>query len=187
VIEIRQARQSDVPKIAELYVETWRTTYAGTLPDKVLVNMSVERQSVNWARAIQRGREIIMVAADAEAGVVGVGSAGPNRDVSSTYAGEVYTLYVLPDFQDGGIGERLLAHLFRALLEQGKGAAVIWVLAPNPSRFFYEAMGGIREGDRDEKLWGTTLKELAYVWQDLGRCLADGRPQIDRQASRPDR
>ena len=174
---IRRAREADTQRIAEIYVETWRTTYAGTLPDRVLIGMSSERQTIYWARAIRQGRELIYVAEDDEAGVVAVGSAGPNRARGNRFTGEVYTLYVHPDYQNQGIGQQLLGRLFQELAQHGMNSAVIWVLAPNPSRFFYEAMGGKRVGDRDEELWGTTLKEIAYGWTDIKAALKDGRPR----------
>jgi hypothetical protein len=46
------------------------------------------------------------------------------------------------------------------------------VLAQNPSRFFYEAMGGRRVGERMESLWGLELPEIAYGWPDLADALA---------------
>jgi len=167
MITIRKAAETDAQRVAEIYVETWRTTYAGTLPDRVLVGMSSERQAISWARAIRHGGEIIYVAEDATAGVVAVGSAGANRTRNSHFAGEVYTLYVHPDFQNQGVGHRLLTRLFEELAARGMNSAVIWVLAPNPSRFFYERVGGRRVGDRDEELWGTTVREIAYGWTDL--------------------
>ena len=45
--------------------------------------------------------------------------------------------------------------------------AVIWVLADNPARFFYERMGGKRAGERDERLWGALLHEIGYGWSEL--------------------
>jgi len=167
MITVRKAREGDTQRIAEIYVETWRTTYAGTLPDRVLVGMSAERQAISWSRAIRHGGEIIHVAEDAKAGVVAVGSAGRNRAQNSRFAGEVYTLYVHPDHQNQRIGERLLARLFEELAARDMNSAVIWVLAPNPSRFFYERVGGKRVGDREEELWGTTVREIAYGWTDL--------------------
>ncbi len=179
MIRIRKAVGADAERIAEIYVETWRTTYAGTLPDRVLIGMSTERQATSWARAIQHSSEIVMVAEDEDSGVVALASGGVNRMSRSRFEGEVYTLYVQPDYQDQGIGRRLLGRMFRELAGRGLNSAVIWVLAPNPSRFFYEAMGGLRVGDRDEKLWGTTLKELAYGWTDLTAALRAGRPAVE--------
>jgi ribosomal protein S18 acetylase RimI-like enzyme len=98
---------------------------------------------------------------------VGFGSCGPARDASLNHAGEIYTLYVLPDFHDLGIGRRLLRGLFDRLATRGMDSALVWVLADNPSRFFYESMGGRRVAERDERVWGTVLTEAAYGWTDF--------------------
>ena len=123
-------------------------------------------------RAIEKkGPEIIVVAEDRTGGVIGVGSCGPNRQRRSGFAGEVYTLYVHPDFQEQGNGRGLLLRLFEELSGAGLDSAVIWVLAANPSRYFYEAMGGRREGERVERLWGADLKETGYGWPDLTKAI----------------
>jgi hypothetical protein len=44
---------------------------------------------------------------------------------------------------------------------------VVWVLTDNPSRFFYQAMGGKAAATRDEPLWGTIVRQTAYHWPDL--------------------
>jgi hypothetical protein len=49
----------------------------------------------------------------------------------------------------------------------GSSSAVIWVLAGNPARFFYERMGGRRVAEREEALWNVVLPEAAYGWDDL--------------------
>ena len=66
-------------------------------------------------------------------------------------------------------------NVFVELQAQHLTSAIIWVLAANPSRFFYEAMGGKRVGEREEKMWGTKLREIAYGWPDLAAGLRIGR------------
>jgi len=99
--------------------------------------------------------------------VIGFASAGRARLPQLAFAGEVYTLYVLPEHQDQGVGRHLLTALFAALVARGIDSAFLWVLAENPSRFFYETMGGKRIAERDEMLWNTTLHEVAYGWSNL--------------------
>ena len=77
-----------------------------------------------------------------------------------------------------GVGEYLLAGLFDELTKSGINSALIWVLALNPSRYFYEVMGGERVGDRDERLWGTTLKEFGYGWSNLSDAINSKRPRL---------
>jgi L-amino acid N-acyltransferase YncA len=169
-VTIRAARRADARGIGRVYVETWRTTYAGMVPDTVLLEMSEEIQGARWAGLIEREREMVKVAEDARAGVVGMASGGRARR-GSGFAAEVFTLYVLPDFQGAGIGRGILVNMFRSFRSAGLNSAIIWVLAPNPARFFYEAVGGERVGEREERLWGADLPEIAYGWRDLGAAI----------------
>jgi hypothetical protein len=41
-----------------------------------------------------------------------------------------------------------------------------WVLADNPSRRFYERLGGEPAGESSVALAGAKLRELAFVWRD---------------------
>jgi ribosomal protein S18 acetylase RimI-like enzyme len=167
---IRRAVPGDARSIARVHVETWRSAYAGILPDQVIVQMSVDDKATAWRQLIQRQDAIdaVIVAEIAGGGIVGFGSCGPaGPEAMPDYDGEIHTLYVLPDWQEQGIGRALLCGCLRVLSAGEIAAAYLWVLADNPSRFFYQAMGGKRISERDERLWGTTVHEVAYGWPDL--------------------
>ena len=174
-MKIRRATAKDATEIGRVYVETWQSSYAGLLPDEMLARMSDVRQSAWWSRAIADPREGrgIFVAEDEEMGVVGFGSCGPVRQIpegldgTETRVGEVYTLYVEPDFQNRGLGRRLLDALFRQLRADGCDTAVLWMLADNPTRFFYEGLGGERVGERADTMAGVDVEEVAFGWHDL--------------------
>jgi ribosomal protein S18 acetylase RimI-like enzyme len=175
VIRIRRAAKSDAAAIGRVHVETWQSTYAGLLPDKLLAGMSDVRQSAYWSRLLADPGEArgVFVADDEDQGVVGFGSCGPVRDPpegldgTEVRVGEVYTLYVEPDFQNLGLGRRLLDALFRQLRADGCDTAVLWMLADNPTRFFYEGLGGARVGHRVDTMAGVDVEELAFAWRDL--------------------
>lgn len=168
-MRIRDAQVADAEAIARVHVEAWRCAYAGLIPDRVLVRMSSQAHAGRWKAMIRRcsPRESIVVAELDDHGVVGYGSYGPTREAALPHAGEVYTLYVAPEYQDRGIGRKLLYGLFDAMVGHGSNSAVIWVLAGNPARFFYENMGGKRVAERDEALWNVVLPAAAYGWDDL--------------------
>ncbi len=170
---LRAARPGDARGIARVYVKTWRDQYAGILPDRVLLSMSVARQARSWARALSHKGETVLVADQPGSGIVGVGSCGVARNSGLDYAGEIYTLYVLADYQEMGLGRSLLGGLFKCLLSEDRKSAVLWVLGANPSRFFYQAMGGKLVGERVEKLWGEKLREVAFGWPNLQVALSD--------------
>jgi len=176
MITIRRARKSDAAAIGRVHVETWQSTYAGLLPDSLLAHMSDIRQSAWWARVLSDPAEArgVFVADDAGGmGVVGFGSCGPVRDPpegldgNEKRVGEVYTLYVESDFQNQGLGRRLLDALFRQLKADGCDTAVLWMLAENPTRFFYQGLGGALVGQRIDTMAGRDVEEVAYAWRDL--------------------
>ncbi|HZQ00384.1 MAG TPA: GNAT family N-acetyltransferase [Reyranella sp.] len=191
MIRIRRARRSDAAAIGRVHVETWQTAYAGLLPEAMLAQMSDVRQSAWWNRALADPREArgIFVAEDEDMGVVGFGSCGPVRDPpegldgTEKRVGEVYTLYVETDFQNRGLGRRLLDAMFQELRGQGCDTAVLWMLADNPTRFFYEALGGQFVGQRTDTMAGQDVEEVAYAWRDLEQPLVRRRLAPDEEGS----
>ncbi len=166
---IRAATLHDAEAIARIHVETWHSTYAGIIPDTYLVRMTTAGQGRMWRHTLRGGRRHNVVVAETEDGqIVGFASSGPARRDGlprrAPFDGEVYTLYVALDHQGEGHGKRLLRASFGALREQDKTAAILWVLAANPARFFYEAQGGRKVAERIESFAGTDLSELAFGW-----------------------
>jgi ribosomal protein S18 acetylase RimI-like enzyme len=174
---IGRATVNNASDIAKVYVDTWRATYAGVLPDRSLLGMSYERQAAEWAWLIRNRADVqpVIVATEAQYGVVGMTSAGlsrpSGRPSGGPYAesriGEVFTLYVRPEHQDRGIGRLLLSAAFAALAERDCDRVVIWVLRDNPSRYFYERLGGTAVAERRERIGGREVDEVAYGWPDL--------------------
>jgi ribosomal protein S18 acetylase RimI-like enzyme len=169
-IRLRSAKPSDARAIARIHVETWRSTYPGMLPDRALIDMNVDGKARSWRSMLEHpdaAGAVLVAEEDGEGTTIGFASAARNRQTVLPFAGEVQTLYVLPDWQNQGIGRVLLEGCFASLRERGLESAVVWVLADNPARFFYERMGGKRAGERDESLWGATLREIAYGWNAI--------------------
>lgn len=173
---IREATPMDAEGIAEVHVETWRSTYAGIIPDAYLVGQSKDHKSASWRESIARQkRSKTLVAVLPDHRVVGFGDCGPSRHRELPYSGEVYSLYVAPDWQDQGMGRALLTALFDELSSKGAVSAFLWVLSRNPTRFFYEAMGGESVAERQEHFAGALLDETAYAWPDLPAWLVTAR------------
>ena len=163
---IRPARPGDARGIARLDVETWRTTYAGVLSTAYLVGLSERRREAGWRGVILREPRDVRVAVGSNGVILGFGSCGPNRGDRS-FTGEVFTLYVAPDWQNRGIGRRLLIALFRRLVAAGRRSAILWVLRENPSRFFYERLGAQQVSRKPIAVGGYLLTGLSVGFYGL--------------------
>jgi len=170
-ITIRAARLDDAGPIARLDVETWQATYAGILDTPYLAGLSPERREIGWTNVLRRDSGSVHVAVNPDGDVIGFGSCGAVRG-EPNFTGEVFTLYVAPDWQNQGIGRRLLLAMFRRLVAQGHGSAVIWVLRENPARFFYQRLGGKEIRRKLLPFNGAAVAASGYGWRDLPGYLA---------------
>jgi GNAT superfamily N-acetyltransferase len=164
-LSLRLARPGDAIPLARIYVTAWQDAYAAILPHQLLANMSVEMHAARLERAIRKGA--VLVAEAPRHGVVGLAGFGAARDHVLGFDGEVYTLYVDPDFLGQGVGRSLLHGTFAALEARAFHSCLIWSHAQNHACFFYEAMGGARIAERRVMLGGQDVGEVAFGWKRL--------------------
>jgi L-amino acid N-acyltransferase YncA len=164
----REARVADVPQIAKVHVDSWRTTYASIVPDEFLARMSYEDYEARWRSwmAHPGGDEGFYVAELQSGQIVGFASGGPRIGGHPRYEGALYAAYLLREYQRKGLGRRLLGAVTRRLVAQGKSSMLAWVLGENLSRHFYEIMGGKLLGSQQLEFGGVRLEEVAYGWDD---------------------
>ncbi|KYD10308.1 GNAT family N-acetyltransferase [Caldibacillus debilis] len=168
---IRRANPSDAKGIARVHVDSWRTTYAGIVPDGYLQRLSYESREKLWQAEI--ARSAVFVAENEQAQIIGFASGGKERTGKYPgYEGELYAIYLLKEHQRKGIGKKLVRAVAEDLLRQGFSSMTVAVLKENPSRFFYESIGGIRIGAEEIEIGGKKLEEWIYGWKDLRSFLA---------------
>ncbi len=183
MIAIRKARIADAVAIAAVHVAAWRNTYPGILPDSYLAKLSVSRQAVHYDQAIRGGTGVLVaiasgadVAPGNAARIVGFTTAGKARrsEIGGQVLGEgeIETLYVLDDWRERGVGRRLLRAAAAHLAEGGCKSAFLWVLRDNPSRWFYERLGGRSVAEASIQVAGQGLVQTAFVWDPIERLLA---------------
>lgn len=169
---IRPARPDDAAAIAAVHVAAWRSAYAGLLPAEYLARMSSVRHAAQAHAAISGGHGVLVAEEGRE--VVGFCTVGRPR-TPGLADGEVETLYVADDHREQGHGRALLQAGAAWLARQGCGSVFLWVLAGNPSRFFYERLGGkpVRYGTT--QVARQRLDQTAYVWDPIVRLTAAAR------------
>ncbi|CAL8978421.1 GNAT family N-acetyltransferase [Rhodoplanes serenus] len=163
LIEIRRAKTSDAASVAAAHDEAWRSAYRGVIPGPELEKLVNRRGPAWWDGAIRKGSRVsLFVFGDT---VAGYSNYGRNRARSLPYEGEVYELYLRPEFQGLGFGRRLFTAARRDLAQNGMKSVVVWALSDNePALEFYRALGG-RPVARSSETFGTrTLDKVAFAW-----------------------
>jgi len=171
---IREAQPTDAKDIATVHIESWRTTYAQLLPAEFLANLSIDQRTDYWRHVISKpdNPTFVYVAEDEAGQIIGFASGGPERTEHPDYNGELYAIYLLKKSQGQGVGRRLVKAVVKRLLQQNFTSMLIWVLADNPSRKFYEALGGQPVAEKDIIVGGNTILEVGYGWLDLIKLVA---------------
>jgi ribosomal protein S18 acetylase RimI-like enzyme len=161
---LRDARESDIPALARLHVQTFNETHRRGLP----LGPSYELRDAQWREAFNRrnGSWFCFVIEDDHGELVGFAKGTPHDGGVPGYAGELNKIYVLRQVQRKGLGQRLLCAVASRFVERGVTSMLLFGEATNPSNGFYEAFGAERlYSDKGEFHGG-------YGWPDLSNLVA---------------
>ena len=163
--DIRIAQADDAAAIAEVHDLAWRNAYRGIIPGVALEKMIVRRGPHWWARNIRRGGAVLVL--EAFGTVAGYVSVGRSRMKRLSYSGEIYELYLHPDYQGLGYGRKLLDAGQSILKRNRLGEMAVRVLTENERAIaFYEACGGALVARSHETVGETRLGVSVYGWLD---------------------
>jgi ribosomal protein S18 acetylase RimI-like enzyme len=164
LIEIRRAKANDAAAVADAHDEAWRSTYRGIIPGPELEKLVQRRGAAWWDGAIRKGSRVSILVFGDE--VAGYANYGRNRARSLTYDGEIYELYLRPEYQGVGFGRRLFTSARRDLAQSGLKSVVLWALSDNePAVEFYRALGGQPVARSSERFGDKTLDKIAFAWK----------------------
>jgi GNAT superfamily N-acetyltransferase len=163
MIRIRRAIPEDCAGMATVHVGSWRSAYAAVLPSAYLAGLSIPRQAAYYRAGIEAGHAVYVAVAVTKI----VGFATASRARSGLADGEIETLYVLDDWREQGVGRGLMQSAARRLAASGCRSAFLWVLRDNPSRWFYQHLGGRRVADSETAVAGVSIPKTAYAWDPI--------------------
>lgn len=162
-IETRRAGPQDAGEIAAVHDAAWTTAYSGMVPHKALLRMVRRRGPEWWANAIRRSTVVLVI--EMAGKIAGYATLGRNRVSTLPHAGEVYELYLRPEYQGIGLGTKLFLAARGELQRRSLKGTVVWVLADNgPAISFYENAGGRAVAEGVEQFDGEKLSKLAFAW-----------------------
>lgn len=146
VCEVRVATLSDAPTLAAIHASAARAAYAGRVPEASLAALGQPDRVAHWRDAINYGEPQVHVAMLAGQ-VVGFVGFDRSRDKGTKpTVGEIWSLYVLPEHWDQGVGVALWDAARDGLVEEGCTQVTGWLpLASDRALRFMELAGFRRD------------------------------------------
>ena len=164
-IEVRRAEPLDARAVAEAHRISWLHAYGGLIPHKALISM-LERRGEDWWRRASRGPSTLLVL-DIAGKIAGYATIGLNRAKALKQEGEIYEIYLLPEFQGTGLGGYMFRECRGILRGLGLKGLVAWCLEESAHAVtFFRATGGMDVAEGLEDFGGTSLNKLGFVWAE---------------------
>ena len=162
-IDVRRAEPHDAPAISEVHRLAWQQAYTGIIPHRALRQM-IERRNEIWWRKATKGPATLLVL-DVAGTVAGYATLGLNRARALPQEGEIYELYLRPEYQGIGLGRLLFGEARRLLKSLGCKGMVGWCLEENENADrFYREHGGVDFCEGVEVFDKKQLKKIGFDW-----------------------
>ncbi len=161
--DIRPAAPFDASAIASIHEAAWDNSYRGIIPHKTLTSMIARRGPQWWEKALNASNSVLV--ANIGGKIAGYATLGRNRTRALEQQGEIYELYLRPEYQGLGFGNRLFSAAHARLKDFGLNGLVVWALEDNSRAMgFYEAIGGKDIAEGTETFEGRHLRKIAFAW-----------------------
>ena len=164
MMEVRYVTAADnFLDMSDIYEKSWKFAYRGTIPDSYLDSIPKDR----WVNSIASRHSLVMSENDQ---IIGTASFGKSRWAQYGDYGEIFSIYLLPQYMGKGYGQYLLNTCVKELQKSGFHKIMLWVLEENQrARKFYEKNGFLcADIFLNDTIGGKNLREVMYVLTDSG-------------------
>lgn len=163
-IDVRRAEPQDAGAISQTHRASWLHAYGGIIPHKPLMQM-VQRRDAAWWHKATRGPATLLVL-DVAGVIAGYATLGLNRARALPQDGEIYEIYLRPEYQGLGLGRMLFGESRRLLKSLGCEGVVVWCLEESEfaDRFFRSA-GGVDIAEGMENFGEKELKKIGFIFR----------------------
>lgn len=184
---IRIAETGDAASLSRVHRASWFNAYHGVLNGRALREAIARRNENWWHSAVERltaetastggrfyggatrARRSRLLVLEFDGQLAGYANFGTGRRSYPPYWisrwGEIFELYLLPEFQGLGFGRMLFQRVQKELKEMEHGPLIVWALEANiPATGFYQALGGEAFVRSHEMFGGTQAPTIGFRW-----------------------
>ncbi len=140
-MEIRLLVEKEIDEMTELYVKSWRATYKGIIPDKILDTITVEKFNKIWKEYITKENNGIFGAFENDV-FLGFGAFTPDEEMEDTLY--LDSLHIKDGYKGKGVGTKIINHLKEYAREKEyKGVSVSIMSGNDRARNLYTKLGAV--------------------------------------------
>lgn len=168
-MNIRLASVHDIEGIAQVHLESWKSTYKGIISKSFLSNLAIERRIESWKWTFENLNEdeVIYILEDDFGNIVGFVNGGKSTEAELGFNAELYAIYLLEEVQGNGYGKLLFNRLIETLKQRNYQSLMLWVLKDNPSINFYKKLGGQYILEKEIIIGEDKLTEIGLGWKEI--------------------
>jgi GNAT superfamily N-acetyltransferase len=159
MLMIRDARPADAARLSEIHALAWQAAYRGMLSDDFLDDLAPTSRLDFWeSRLIRVPPRWAVLVSENQDHLTGFATIGRCRDGdrNGPEDGELYAMYLAPEFWGLGHGRDLLLAVEARFREYLYSHVNLWVLRDNErARRFYEMGGWNANGAEQQMVIGT--------------------------------
>lgn len=164
-IMIRNIRREDIPDIVDIKINGWRKAYKGLISDDILNSLNEEQIIKKLEKNYTESGFIVAILNETIVGFCNYIDSNKYTQDMADIDCEILALYVKPELKYNGIGTKLFNYVLNVFKEKNKSKMLLWCLKENePSKKFYEKMGGKILTTREFKIENENYIEVGYVY-----------------------
>lgn len=170
-IEIKKLREEEAEEKIDINIKVWWTTYRGLIPDEIIAKLQtktkerIERQK----QTIREKNNTYGIYVDGK--LVGYSSYGPAKDENYKDSCEIYSCYILEEYQRLHLGRKVVIKILEDFIQEGYKTMITKCLVGNPANKFHEAIGGDFRNHTEIDLLGERFLENVYYHEDIKKSL----------------
>ena len=162
---IRIAAAQDVAKIARVYVENHRQTYAGLLSAEYFARLTTEYAENKWQSYLEDGRNCIFTAWEGE---TFLGFAAGMQDETPADTWYLDSLHVTQCARGRGVGTALIRAMGSYARSRGFSKMSVCIVKGNDrAGALYQKLGAVHVLDFEDDFCGTVSQSEKLMWHDL--------------------
>lgn len=159
---IRQAKLDDVYGITTAHVRSWQHAYKGIVPQDYLDNMNIDERIEKWRSKWKIKTKMQRLVVDLDSKIAGFSAYGPPMDdgYNPKVTGEIYAIYMHPDYIGHGYGRTLITQTLEELRSQNYKDCIVWTLKDNQHAIEFYQRAGFKLNENKHKTFEVSGIEL---------------------------